>query len=128
MGMEKSVFASIFVKPILKFFLKSPYQGSLTTVYVALDPSLQNVSGKYFRYLIKNNYCKVQVWLGSLTYPHILESKIEYFNSDCKEVPVASQAEDKEAALRLWLTSEKWTQSTFHNNLAHKEKLTQSFS
>ena len=49
MGFENSILAAIFVKPILKFLLKTPYQGSLTTVYVALEPSLKDVSGRYFR-------------------------------------------------------------------------------
>lgn len=41
--------ASIFVKPLLSFFLKSPVQGSLTSIYVALEPTLEDVTGKYFR-------------------------------------------------------------------------------
>lgn len=49
MGLESSIMASIFVKPLLSFFLKSPEQGALTTLFVALDPSLEKVSGKYFR-------------------------------------------------------------------------------
>ncbi|OXA42771.1 retinol dehydrogenase 13 [Folsomia candida] len=48
MGLESSIMASIFVKPLLSFFLKSPEQGALTTLFVALDPSLEKVSGKYF--------------------------------------------------------------------------------
>ena len=31
------------------------------------------------------------------------------FSSDCKEAAVAEAAENDETALRLWLTSEKWT-------------------
>ena len=31
------------------------------------------------------------------------------FSSDCKKTDVAPQAEDDQAALRLWLISEKWT-------------------
>jgi len=49
MGMENSILAKIFVKPLLSFFLKSPQQGALTTLYVALEPSLEKVSGKYYR-------------------------------------------------------------------------------
>lgn len=50
MGFEDSILATIFVKPLLSFFLKSPVQGSYTSVFVALEPSLENVSGKYYRY------------------------------------------------------------------------------
>ncbi|CAL8093157.1 unnamed protein product [Orchesella dallaii] len=48
MGLENSIMASLFVKPLLSFFLKSPVQGALTSIYVALAPSLENKTGKYF--------------------------------------------------------------------------------
>jgi len=51
MGLENSLLASIFVKPLLSFFLKSPEQGALTSIYVALEPSLEKVTGKYFRFV-----------------------------------------------------------------------------
>lgn len=74
MGMSDSIMASIFVKPLLSFFLKSSRQGSLTSLYVSLDPSLQTVSGKYFRfvlhYLFNNGiytYIKLQQFLLTAT-------------------------------------------------------------
>lgn len=36
------------MKPLLWPFLKSPKSGAQTTLYVALAPELQMVSGKYF--------------------------------------------------------------------------------
>jgi len=48
MGFQNSVTATIFVKPILSFFLKSPEQGALTTLFVALEPSLEKTTGKYY--------------------------------------------------------------------------------
>lgn len=49
MGFENSIMASIFVKPLLSFILKSPQQGSLTSIFAALEPVLENVTGKYYR-------------------------------------------------------------------------------
>jgi len=50
-GVFNSILGSIFVSPILRFIFKTPVQGSYTTIYVALEPSLENVTGKYFRYV-----------------------------------------------------------------------------
>ncbi|XP_075223972.1 retinol dehydrogenase 14-like [Lycorma delicatula] len=46
----KSVLSLLFVKPIMWPFIKSPRQGALPVLYVALDPGLENVSGKRFKY------------------------------------------------------------------------------
>ncbi|XP_067631481.1 retinol dehydrogenase 13-like isoform X2 [Eurosta solidaginis] len=48
MGFFNSFFASIFIKPLVWPFIKSPLNGAQTTLYAALDPELANVSGKYF--------------------------------------------------------------------------------
>lgn len=49
MGFFKSVFASVFVKPLMWPFVKTPKQGAQTTLFAALDESLDQVSGKYFK-------------------------------------------------------------------------------
>jgi NAD(P)-dependent dehydrogenase (short-subunit alcohol dehydrogenase family) len=36
-------------RPIFEFVAKTPYQGALTSIYAALEPSLERVTGKYFR-------------------------------------------------------------------------------
>lgn len=48
MSFFNSTFSAIFLKPLVWLFIKSPQQGARTTVYVALEESLQGVSGKYF--------------------------------------------------------------------------------
>ncbi|KAH8410123.1 hypothetical protein KR009_006331 [Drosophila setifemur] len=40
--------AELFVKPLYWPFVKTPKNGAQTTLYVALDPELQKVSGQYF--------------------------------------------------------------------------------
>lgn len=41
-------FGKIFVKPLLWPFMKTAVAGAQTTLYCALDPELENISGKYF--------------------------------------------------------------------------------
>ncbi|KAL7025157.1 hypothetical protein ACKWTF_013369 [Chironomus riparius] len=41
-------FSKYFVKPAMYIFNKTPKQGAQTTIYAALDPDLENVSGQYF--------------------------------------------------------------------------------
>ncbi|XP_011196517.2 retinol dehydrogenase 13 isoform X1 [Zeugodacus cucurbitae] len=48
MGFFNSFFANLFFKPLFWPFIKSAKNGAQTTLYVALDPELANVSGKYF--------------------------------------------------------------------------------
>jgi hypothetical protein len=48
MGIINSFFGKILVYPFLWIFTKRPKSGAQTTLYCALDPSLQNVSGEYF--------------------------------------------------------------------------------
>ncbi|XP_063702276.1 retinol dehydrogenase 13-like [Culicoides brevitarsis] len=48
MGMFSSFLGKIFVKPFLWPFFKEPIAGAQTTLYVALDPDLEKITGKYF--------------------------------------------------------------------------------
>lgn len=48
MSFFKSTTAAVLLKPIIWPFVKTPKQASMTPVFVALDPSLDKVSGKYF--------------------------------------------------------------------------------
>jgi len=41
-------FTSIVIKPFVWIFLKTPSGGAQTTLYAALDPSLEKVTGKHF--------------------------------------------------------------------------------
>lgn len=49
MGFFNSWFSTIFLKPLVWPFIKSPRQGCQTIVYLALDPEVQKVSGQYFQ-------------------------------------------------------------------------------
>ncbi|KAB0804588.1 hypothetical protein PPYR_01558 [Photinus pyralis] len=49
MGFYKSWLATIFIKPFVWPFIKSSRQGAQTVIYTAVDPELNNVSGKYFK-------------------------------------------------------------------------------
>ncbi|XP_046592306.1 retinol dehydrogenase 13 isoform X3 [Neodiprion lecontei] len=48
MGFYNSTFSKIFLYPFAWPFIKTPKQGAQTCIYAALDPSLKDVSGKYF--------------------------------------------------------------------------------
>lgn len=48
MTLFNSMWGKVFVKPLLWPFMKNPESGAQTTLYLALDPELQKVSGKYF--------------------------------------------------------------------------------
>ncbi|XP_055531095.1 retinol dehydrogenase 13-like [Wyeomyia smithii] len=48
MGLFNSWFSSILIKPFAWPFLKTPIFGAQTSVYAALDPDLEKVSGQYF--------------------------------------------------------------------------------
>lgn len=48
MGIFNSFFAKIFVYPLVWPFLKTPVSGAQTSLYCALDPELEKVTGKYF--------------------------------------------------------------------------------
>lgn len=48
MGIFNSFFAKIFVRPLMWPFLKTAVNGAQTTLYAALDPELEKVTGKYF--------------------------------------------------------------------------------
>lgn len=49
MGFYNSTFSKYFLYPFTWPFIKTPKQGAQTCIYAALEPSLKNVSGKYFR-------------------------------------------------------------------------------
>ncbi|GJQ66057.1 hypothetical protein Trydic_g4143 [Trypoxylus dichotomus] len=48
MSFFNSWLATIFIKPFVWPFIKGPRQGAQTTIFAALDPKLERVSGKYF--------------------------------------------------------------------------------
>ncbi|XP_064600291.1 retinol dehydrogenase 13-like isoform X2 [Liolophura sinensis] len=48
MSISKSYLSWIFLGPPSWLLMKTPKQGAQTTLFCALDPSLENVSGKYF--------------------------------------------------------------------------------
>lgn len=48
MGVFNSFFAKIFVWPLVWPFLKTPINGAQTSLYCALDPELEKVTGQYF--------------------------------------------------------------------------------
>lgn len=48
MGLFNSWFSSFLIKPFVWPFLKNPIAGAQTSLYAALDPSLEKVTGQYF--------------------------------------------------------------------------------
>lgn len=48
MGIVNSFVGKILVYPFLWIFTKRPVSGAQTTLFCALDPSLENISGDYF--------------------------------------------------------------------------------
>ncbi|ALC42025.1 CG30491, partial [Drosophila busckii] len=48
MSFFTNFFAGLFVKPLFWPFVKTPKNGAQTTLYVALDPELEKVTGQYF--------------------------------------------------------------------------------
>jgi retinol dehydrogenase-13 len=48
MGIVSSFFGKIFVYPFLWVFTKKPDAGAQTTIFCALDPALEKVTGEYF--------------------------------------------------------------------------------
>lgn len=48
MGVVSSFFGKIFVYPFLWIFTKKPEAGAQTTLFCALDPALEKVTGEYF--------------------------------------------------------------------------------
>ena len=50
MSFMKSYMATLILRPLFWPFVKSAKQGAQTTLYCALDPSLDRVTGKYFRW------------------------------------------------------------------------------
>lgn len=48
MPFYNSIFAKVFVYPLMWPFMKNPVAGSQTTLYCALDPDLEQVTGQYF--------------------------------------------------------------------------------
>lgn len=52
MSFFNSYISSIILKPLIWMFIKNPVQGAQTTIYAALEPVLEKVSGKYFSYVL----------------------------------------------------------------------------
>ena len=50
MSFTQSTFASVFLMPLAWPFIKTPKQGAQTTLFAALDPSFDTVTGQYLRY------------------------------------------------------------------------------
>lgn len=48
LGVQKSFISRMILSPFLWLLLKTPRQGAQTTIYCALSPDLEKVSGKYF--------------------------------------------------------------------------------
>jgi retinol dehydrogenase 13 len=48
MGIFNSFFAKIFVYPLMWPFMKTPTAGAQTSLYCALEPELEKVTGQYF--------------------------------------------------------------------------------
>lgn len=61
MGFANSIIATVFFQPFVWLFLKTPTKGAQTTIYAALSPELENVSGKYF-----SNQSEAEVSEGAL--------------------------------------------------------------
>lgn len=57
MSINKSWLAMVMLHPLLWLFLKTPRQGAQTTIYAALSPDLEGVSGKYFRCVLLTDVC-----------------------------------------------------------------------
>lgn len=81
-------------------FLKNAKFGAQTTLFVALDPSLDKQSGLYFRYAMK-------FYIRRFTH------KFEMISSDLKQTEVSEAAKDEKIAKWLWKVSEKWTGATY---------------
>lgn len=54
MSFFNSWLAYIFIKPFVWPFVKSAKYGAQIVIFAALDPSLEKVTGKYFRYILYN--------------------------------------------------------------------------
>lgn len=50
MSFYNSWLAKIFIKPFVWPFIKNSFQGAQTVIYLAIDPAVEKVTGKYFRY------------------------------------------------------------------------------
>ncbi|KAM8714247.1 hypothetical protein ACLKA7_014391 [Drosophila subpalustris] len=48
MGFFTNFFAGVFVRPLFWPFVKTPKSGAQTSLFVALDPELEKVTGEYF--------------------------------------------------------------------------------
>lgn len=48
MGFFNSWIATILIKPFVWPFIKGPRQGAQTVIFAAIEPELENISGKYF--------------------------------------------------------------------------------
>lgn len=49
MSFVNSTLASIFLRPVVWPFVKSPKQGAQVVIFASLEPGFEKVTGKYFR-------------------------------------------------------------------------------
>jgi hypothetical protein len=59
LGTQNTTWYSRLLPLLLKPFFKTPLQGAQTSLYVARDLKLKNVSGKYFS---SSRLCKPKPW------------------------------------------------------------------
>lgn len=108
MGFFNSWIATILIKPFVWPFIKGPRQGAQTVIFAAIEPELENISGKYFRYI-----------LSILSFSEFNSSNF----SDYNDVIVSPEAQDESTAKWLWAVSEKWTRLALGLSLQMKDEL-----
>lgn len=91
-----------FIQILTWPFLKTPQNGAQTSLYVALEPSLDNVTGKYFTDCRENNVATqakdddVQKWLWNASQNWILPPKpLEIEKEEVIEEVVEEEQEEE---------------------------------
>ncbi|TKS73423.1 Retinol dehydrogenase 13 [Collichthys lucidus] len=97
----------VVYKPLV-FLIKSPTEGAQTTIYCAVEESLQNESGLYYSYPVIPifiHHCILNLFINQLSRSGSnLVFNTEFFTdySDCAPKTAAPQGLDDEAAKKLW--------------------------